>query len=294
MKQEVKGIWLAIIGTSFWGISGPFAQNLFTQNINPLWLVGLRLTIAGSILTLWGALQYPEQFRQLLEWHNLKRLLLFSLFGMVPSQLTYFLAISYANASTATILQFLGPSFIVIYLALKTQKMPARIDLICLVISLLGTILVVTNGSFSSLALSGLGMFWGIMAGFSQASYTLLPRKLLEDFDAKLVTGLGMFIGSLLFWPLLIIKHPATVNSSMLLSFDYIIIFGTMAAYLCYLQSVKFIPAATTGMLSAFEPLTANIVSVLWLQEMLGGFQTLGAILILMTVFLQALAVKKT
>ena len=92
-------------------------------------------------------------------------------------------------------------------------------------------------------------------------------------------------MGSLLFWPLLIIKHPATVNSSMLLSFGYIIIFGTMAAYLCYLQSVKFIPAATTGMLSAFEPLTANIVSVLWLKEMLGGFQTLGAILILMTVF---------
>ena len=35
-------------------------------------------------------------------------LILFAFLGMVPSQLTYFLAISAGNAATATILQFWG------------------------------------------------------------------------------------------------------------------------------------------------------------------------------------------
>jgi len=80
---------------------------------------------------------------------------------------------------------------------------------------------------------------------------------------------------------------PFTVGS-----FAYIIIFGTMASYLCYLQSVKYIPSSTTGMLSAFEPLTANVLSVIWFHETLGAFQTAGAVLILSTAFLQAMALK--
>ena len=64
-------------------------------------------------------------------------------------------------------------------------------------IAVLGTILVVTNGKIGTVALSAAVIFWGIMAGVSHASYTLIPSRLLEQFDARLVTGLGMFIGSI-------------------------------------------------------------------------------------------------
>ena len=43
MSKRNQGIMLAIIGTMFWGISSPFAQALFAQNVKPLWLVGARL-----------------------------------------------------------------------------------------------------------------------------------------------------------------------------------------------------------------------------------------------------------
>ncbi|WP_235315868.1 DMT family transporter [Ligilactobacillus ruminis] len=219
-------------------------------------------------------------------------LILFAVFGMVPSQLTFFLAIRYGNASTATILQFLGPVFIIVCLAIQYRKLPRRIDVISLMIAVLGTILIVTNGKIGTLALSSAGIFWGIMAGVSQASYTLISRRLLEQFDARLVTGLGMVIGSVLFWPLILTTKIPSITPFTVGSFAYIIIFGTMASYLCYLQSVKYIPASTTGMLSAFEPLTANVLSVIWFHETLGAFQTAGAVLILSTAFLQAMALK--
>ena len=56
MSKRNQGIMLAIIGTMFWGISGPFAQALFAQNVKPLWLVGARLLLAGILLSVWGVL----------------------------------------------------------------------------------------------------------------------------------------------------------------------------------------------------------------------------------------------
>ena len=94
--------------------------------------------------------------------------------------------------------------------------------------------------------------------------------------------GAGCFFSEYFFEPL-----KFTVES-----FSYIVIFGTMASYLCYLQSVKYIPASTTGMLSAFEPLTANVLSVLWFHETLRAFQILGDVFILSIAFLQAMALK--
>jgi len=275
MSKRNQGIMLAIIGTMFWGISSPFAQALFAQNVKPLWLVGARLLLAGILLSVWGFIATDkEQHKEIFKKKNLILLILFAVFGMVPSQLTFFLAIRYGNASTATILQFLGPVFIIVCLAIQYRKLPPRIDVISLMIAVLGTILVVTNGKIGTLALSAAGIFW------------------LEQFDARLVTGLGMFIGSILFWPLILTTKIPSITPFTVGSFAYIIIFGTMASYLCYLQSVKYIPASTTGMLSAFEPLTANVLSVLWFHETLGTFQTLGAVLILSTAFLQAMALK--
>lgn len=44
MKNSSVGIWLAIIGSLFWGAAGTAAQFLFQNyNVSPQWLVGMRL-----------------------------------------------------------------------------------------------------------------------------------------------------------------------------------------------------------------------------------------------------------
>lgn len=45
------GVWLAIIGSFFWGAAGTVAQFLFSNyNLSPQWLVGIRLLSSGLIL----------------------------------------------------------------------------------------------------------------------------------------------------------------------------------------------------------------------------------------------------
>ncbi|MCM6792792.1 DMT family transporter [Pediococcus pentosaceus] len=220
-------------------------------------------------------------------------MILFALLGMVPSQLTYFLAIKFGNAATATILQFMGPLFIILALAVGSRTLPRRIDVISILVALIGTLLLVTKGNLGSLALAPLAVFWGLMAGVGQANYTLIPRRLLKNFDASLVTGWAMLIGSIPFAKIIITNRPASIDPASILLIVYIIVGGTMLSYLFYLSSLNYLKPDTTGMLSSFEPLTATLLSILLLGVHFGLAETIGGLLILTTAFLQALPTKK-
>ena len=292
--EEKKGFSMAIGGCTLWGLSGNVAQNLFEKvGLDPLWLVGTRLVIAGTLLVVWSLLTLPKvEVKRLFSLTYLPGLVCFAILGMIPSQLTYFLAIKHGNASSATILQFLGPLFIIVYLALRQLRWPRRVDIISIIIALFGTVLLVSNGNFSRLALAPLGIFWGVMAGVAQASYTLLPRKLLALFDARLVTGGAMIVGGFCFIPTFVVTKVPTLSVLNLFELAFIVIFGTMFAYLFYLKSINYIAPATTGMLSAFEPLTASIVGIALGTVDFTIFGIIWAILVLSTAFLKSLAVK--
>ncbi|WP_334332056.1 DMT family transporter [Companilactobacillus sp. HBUAS59544] len=291
MTDKQKGFFYAIMGPVLWGFSGSIAQYLFTiENIPTQWIVGIRLIFAGLMLVIWCYfIDSKALFAILKKPRYLFQLFAFGLLGMLPAQYTYFMAIKYGNAPTATVLQFLGPLFIIIYISLRKLQMPRRIDLISIVLALLGTFLLVTHGHLGQLMLSPAAIFWGVCAGLSQASYTLLPRELLKKFDARIVTGWSMLLGGIVFAPFANLGHIPSLNLVAIISIIFIIRGGTMFSYLFYLQSLNFLTPSTTGMLSAFEPLTATILTVAFLNTKISGAELIGALLILGITFLQAL-----
>ena len=62
-----------------------------------------------------------------------------------------------------------------------------------------------------------------------------------------------------------------------------VIIVGTVA-FLLFLGSMKYISPVETSILSSFEPLTAIIISVLWFGSVLGIWQMVGAVIMLIGV----------
>ena len=295
MTDKTKGLWLAVSGCTCWGMSGVAAQYLFTKTtVTPMWLVGVRLFIAGVLLIIWGLMTSPKEvFGVWRHWQDAVMIVVFAFCGMIPSQFSYFMAIKYGNAPTATILQFLGPLFIIAYIAIAHWRLPRRIDVVSMAIALFGTYLLVTKGQFDSLELAPIAVFWGVMAAVGQALYTLTPIRLLKRFDAKLVTGWAMLVGSLAFTPHVVISpmpHLSVLGWGAVL---FVATIGTMLAYMLYLQSLKYILPATTGMLSLFEPLTATVLSILILHTAFGLPEMLGGLFILATAFLQAWAVHR-
>ncbi|USS92167.1 DMT family transporter [Fructobacillus americanaquae] len=295
MKNSSVGIWLAIIGSLFWGAAGTAAQFLFQNyNVSPQWLVGMRLLTSGFLLLAFVLFVKKEPILNIWRHKDSVMLLLaFAFLGMLPSQFTYFMAIKYGNAATATILQFTGPLFIIIFIALRQLKLPRRIDCISIIIAMIGTILLVTKGHLNALSLAPIAVFWGLLAGLSQASYTLIPKNLLSKFSSLIVVGWAMLLGSIPFIPIVSTHQLTVFNWKIALSLAFIIIFGTILSYLFYLLSLKFIEPAITGVLSAFEPLTATVLSVILLHLHLSFIEIVGAFLIILTAFLQVWPTQK-
>ena len=291
-----KGFFLAIFGAILWGISGTTAQFLFQQkNFTAKWLVVIRLLFSGMILVLLGIAKSDCDIFKI--WHNRKdsiKLLLFGILGMLGVQYTYFSAISYGNAATATILQYLSPIVITLFVAISSKTLPSLKQIVVIIFALMGTFLIITKGSLNSLAISQLALFWGIASAFASALYTLQPISLLKKYTSTSIVGWGMIIGGIAFS---FVKQPWNCSGiwdlQSVLAIIFVVIFGTLIAFLIYLKSLKYIKPTEASILGSLEPLSATLLSIIYLKEPFDLVQSLGMILIITSIAVLSY-VKKT
>ncbi len=289
VNQRMKGIILVIIGAMLWGISGTVAQYLFQdKGFSPEWLVVVRLLVSGVILLLYAYVKVKEEIWTI--WMNkttMFSLILFSIIGMLGVQYTYFAAIKYGNAATATILQYLSPVIVTCYLSIRSKKIPNSQEITAVILAMLGTFFIITKGNIHSISISKLALFWGVSSAFAAAFYTLQPRFLLNKWDSSIVVGWGMLIGGISFSfihkPWEFTGHWSIIA---ILAIMFVILFGTLIAFYCYLESLKYIQPIEASVLSSVEPLSAAFLTVLWLHVPLGILQWLGTVCIIFTVVL--------
>ena len=211
-------------------------------------------------------------------------MILFGLFGMLAVQYTYFASIKEGNAAVATLLQYLAPIFITVYLLFKWNVRPSKIDFISITLSLVGTFLLLTNGSVHNLAVSTPAIIWGFYLDYL-AFYSLYSKELLEKWSSSVIVGWGMIIGGIG----VTIVHFISTNEFILLStmkyvklstlplITFVVIFGTLIAFYLYLDSIRYLTPKETTLFGCTEPLATIISSVLILQVPFQSFQLLGA-----------------
>ena len=73
----------------------------------------------------------------------------------------------------------------------------------------------------------------------------------------------------------------------------FIILFGTMAGFSMYMQSVKLIGGVKAGLYACIEPVAATILSVVWMKVQFAPMDLLGFVLILATIFVLAIPTKE-
>jgi len=294
-RPRAKGIILVLIAATFWGVSGTVAQYLFhQQGFSTNWLVVNRLLFSGIGLLFFSHTVGKQNIWSI--WKNKQdifRLVIFGVVGMFGVQYTYFAAIEYGNAATATVLQYLAPVIIVCYLSFRKKKLPAKNEVMAIGLALFGTFLLVTKGTIHSLSISGSAFTWGILSAFALAFYTLYPGSLLKKWGSLLTVGWGMLIGGIGFS----LIHPpwnfqGQWSLSSFVAVVFVIIFGTLIAFFCFMESLKYIQASEASLLACVEPLSAAFLAVVWLQVSFGPAEWIGSFCIIATIFILS-AVKR-
>lgn len=290
--NHLKGLSMVLIGAVLWGVSGTAAQLLFQRfNFNSGWLVTVRMSIAGLLLLLSVSIKSGPAYTIAI-WKNKRdamKLILFAIIGLLGVQYSYFTAIQYGNAATGTILQYMGPIFITVYVALRRRQLPSLVQLASVFLALFGAFLLVTDGDLHSFAISPLAVFWGLISAVTVAFYSLYPNELLQKYGAATISGWGMLIGGIgmgFIHPPWHFTGHNTFSSWMLAGF--VVLFGTLIAFYIYIASLNYISASEASVLACGEPLSATLIAVSCLHVHIGFFALLGGLCILITVTLMA------
>lgn len=287
-NKKVLGTVMIIVACTFWGISGLFAKALFnvSASITSMWLTLTRMISAGVILLIISQFKGDHPLQIFHNLHDSWVIFAYGFFGLVPVQFGYFMAVQYGNASIATVLQFVGPFFIIAYLAAFRHIPPRRIEIISAIIAFIGVFIIATHGRINHLAVTPLVLFWGIVAAIGVATNTLIPQQMLRTnrVPSMVVTGWGLLFAGLA----LLAIHPGQPHIPNTLTVWVcwlgILIIGTLIPFQLANNSLKYIDATTFSLMDAFEPLAATIGSVLLFNLHMTGADILGSILVIVAV----------
>lgn len=294
-KNHVKGALFTIFGGTLWGFSGTCGQFLMqTKGLTSNWLVPIRLLTAGLLLLFLCYLKEGKSVFRIWK-RDAAGILIFGIVGMSMCQYTYFTAIGASNAGTATVLQYIGPVLILIYISLRNMQLPRWNELVAIGLAVLGTFLLATHGDPGSMVLSDQALFWGLLSAVALAVYTVQPGKMLREYGSSVVTAWGMLIGGIL---LCLVFRPwsiaVTVDSTVILGMAVIVIIGTVIAFASYMEGIRLVGPKKGSLYASVEPVSATVFSVLWMHVSFGLMDLIGFLCIISTIFLLAVDKKES
>ena len=285
-RKKIRGMILASLAASLWSISGISGEILFKKyNFSSDWLVSTRTLISGILLFLIVIfIEKKSVLKPLKNKRDIIGIILFGSAGMYFVQYTYFRTIELSNVSFATILQFTAPFFIFIYESVKNKKIPAISTLLLLFMTVLGVVFIATKGKISSLSVLPEALFIGF---FQQLWLPFIQFIQKNRYGSITVVGWGMIVGSIISN----IVHPiwkieGNVNKKSMIQVAIVVILGTSIAYLIYIASLNYISSSLAGILTAFEPVLAAILSVIIFGLTFSVVELIGFALVFISIFI--------
>lgn len=291
-RYEIIGIILTLLGATLWGVSGTSVQFIGNfRNMNLEWLLTMRLITAGLLTILYGWIRQGNAiFNVFRNWRDTLGLVIFGVFGMALCQYTYFRSIVIAGAGIATVLQYLAPSMIIIYLLVRYGKRPSTGEIVSVILALVGTICLMGNNGFSFESFRSDVLFWGLLSAVGVAVYSVSPVRLLATYGTIPIVGFGMLLSGLVAAALFQQPHSyATWDVWTVVGCFNVVFLGTIVSFNAYLEGVKRIGAVPGSILSSIEPISAAFFGWALLGNQFNWIGILGMAMIIATVIIIAL-----
>jgi drug/metabolite transporter, DME family len=271
----------AIAGAAtLWAIAAAVAADLFDAGVEPLELVQARAYVATAGLALLPA-GWRRKRRE--TWRLGPPLLGLSI-ALVNA--AYYLALDHLAVAVAIVLQYTAPALVVIWIALRTRRSPAR-DVGAAVIGALAGVVLVSGlwgGGLGGIDTFGVAMGMGAAVMF--ATYTLVSERVGEDYGVigGLLRGFAWASAGWLLFQIPRGFPDALVDGSNLPRVLFVGIGGTLAPFLLFLWGVQRVRAERAAIAATLEPVVAAAVAWIWLGQSLSGLQLLGGALVIVAV----------
>ena len=283
-KNIFKGTIYSLLSGLIWGICGILGEYFFAHyQVSSGWITSMRLLVAGSVVLILSSFQLRSQLFDIWKnWKNYLPFLAYAILGIFSVQFFFYLCVEYSNATTATILQFISPIFILLYNRIIYKKKASKSAIFYVLIAMIGVFLMATKGDLSKLSITPLALITGLLSALGLMFNVILPQRFAKNYGFVPTVGWGMIIAGLfsnVLYPVYEISFQLDAISILIcLTIAFL---GTAFAFFLSMKAVSLVSPLVVSVVSASEPLSSAILSVLFLGMVLDGFLVLAMILII-------------
>lgn len=297
MLKNLRHEIYLVFGSLFFAISSIPAKLAMESGLSAWSLTQIRTIGAFLVLFIYVYLKNKSSLK--IKAKELPILIIFGVFGFAAVNLLYFLAIQRLNVGIALIIEFTAPIWIALWMRFIQKKLISKLLWWGLVIGLTGLVLIAQV--WRGLTLDGLGVTFAILDAFALALYFLVGEKLVGVKSSEATMAWGLGVSSAFFaiiqpwWTFPFEKMGSVVELTGRLSgislptfylVLWVIIFGTAIPYFLVLNGLRGLSAATTSSIGMLEPVLGGIFGWIFLCENLNFTQSVGAVVVLVGIYL--------
>ncbi|MBO4929134.1 MAG: EamA family transporter [Clostridia bacterium] len=286
--------FLVILAGCLWGTMG-----IFVRHLNAIGLQSMEIVEARSVLTAVGMFAALVLFRRDLLKTKAKDLWIFVGGGMASVILfnyCYFQTIQRASLSTAAILLYTSPVFVLLLSVPLFGEKLTRKKLICLVLAITGCALA-SGVASGGMALSPMTLLLGLGSGFGYGLYSIFSRFALQRGYHPITITAYIFLfgalGGILLTDFGQITRVVRADGGNLIYLMVYTLVTTIVPYISYTTGLQQVENGVAAVLACIEPVMATVFGIFVFSEMptLSGW--LGILLVLIALTALNLQPKK-
>ncbi len=292
-KGALGGILIVIAGL-FWGSMGLFVRHLNSLGFTSIQVACLRLVTAGILFALILLIKDPKGFK--ISPKDIPLFLALGLVSILFFTCCYFTAIRLMTMSTAAILLYTSPIWVMILAVFFLKEKINTKKIIALVLAFAGCVLVSGFGG----KVTPVGILVGLGSGLGYGLYSIFGSFALKKYSPLTVTCYTFLIagaGSVF------VSDPADLitkissNNNKPALFGFVLLTSVITAvipFLLYTLGLNRTTAGRAAVLATVEPAAATLFGFFVMKETIGPVAVLGILLVFAAIMILSIRNKET
>ena len=292
-SKSITGNILIIIAGLFWGSMGIFVRHLNDLGFTSIQVACLRLTMAGILFAVILLIKDPKGFKI-----SLKDIPLFLALGLVSILFftcCYFTAIRLMTMSTAAILLYTSPIWVMVLAIIFLKEKITLQKIIALVLAFAGCVLVSGFGG----KVTVFGVLVGLGSGLGYGLYSIFGTFALKKYTTFTVTCYTFLIAG--FGSIFVANPSDLVNKisstgNKLSLFGFVLLTSVVTAvipFLLYTLGLNRTTAGKAAVLATVEPAAATLFGFFVMGETVGPVAIAGILLVFAAIVVLSLRKKE-
>ncbi len=275
MRSDILPLVYVMLGAALWGIIG-----LFTRSLNPF-ITPLQMVMVRGAITLvfiFFAILIVDRRLFRIDVKDIWMFIGTGLFSIVFFNLAYFTTQQMISLSTASVLLYTAPCFVVIMSAILFKEKITKNKMLALILAFVGCIFTTGIG----LGDINIGILYGLMAGFGYSLYSIFAKFALVKYKLLTILFYTFLVCTVCLIPFSDVPQiiDACSNQTVLLNVLGLSILSTVLPYYFYTTGLSKMDAGKASIIAFTEPMVATIVS-LCVGDPFGIMNVIGIALIL-------------